>query len=103
MKMKLLVNDVPAIGTPDRAQYAVLWVVLAGRVFGQFRSFVWSGSHFAYNFTSGHLMKMKLLVTDVRPIGSPGRAESAILGVVLPGRVFGQFRTYLSPLSHFFV
>ena len=32
-------------------------------------------------------MKIEWLVTDVTAIGSPGRAESAILGVVLAERV----------------
>ena len=32
------------------------------------------------NFTQGHLMKMKLLVTNVTAIGSPGRAERAVFG-----------------------
>ena len=46
-------------------------------------------------------MKMKLLVTDLTAIGSPGRAEGAVLGVILAGRVFGQFGTLLWSLSHF--
>ena len=46
MKMKLLVTDVTAIGTPSRAECAVLGVILAWRVFGQSRSYLWSGSHF---------------------------------------------------------
>ena len=44
-------------------------------------------------------MKIKLLGTDVRAIGSPGRAERAVLGVILAGRVFGQFSIYLWSLS----
>ena len=43
----------------------------------------------------GHLMKRDRLVTDVTAIRSPGRAKRAILGVILAGFVFGQFRTYL--------
>ena len=54
----------------------------------------------ADTFTKGHLMKMKLLVTDVTGIGTPGRAERAVLGVILAGDVFGQFRTCLWSLSH---
>ena len=34
------------------------------------------------NFTQGHFLKMKLLVTNVTAIGSPGRAERADLGVI---------------------
>ena len=44
-------------------------------------------------------MKTQWLVTDVTAIGSPGRAERAILGVILAGCVFGQFRTYLLSLN----
>ena len=36
-------------------------------------------------------MKIEWLVTDVTAIGTPGRAECAILGVILAWRVFGQF------------
>ena len=35
----------------------------------------------ADNFTQGPLMKMKWLVTDAPAIGTPGRAERAVLGV----------------------
>ena len=48
-------------------------------------------------------MKIEWLVTNVTDIGPRGRAERAILGVILAGRVFGQFRTYLWLLSHFVV
>ena len=40
-------------------------------------------------------MKIEWLVTDVTTIGSPDRAERAILGLILAWRVFAQFRTYL--------
>ena len=46
-------------------------------------------------FTEGHSMKIEWLVTDAPAIGSPGRAECAILGVILAGHFFGQFRTLL--------
>ena len=46
---------------------------------------------------------MDWLVTDAPAIGSPGRAEHAVFGVVLAGGVFGQFRTYLWSLSHFVI
>ena len=46
MKIEWLVADAPAIGSPGRAERAILGVILTGRVFGQFRSFVWSGSDF---------------------------------------------------------
>ena len=35
------------------------------------------------NFTHGHLVKTEWLVTNVKPIGSPDRADHAILGVIL--------------------
>ena len=35
------------------------------------------------NFTQGHLIKIKLLVANATAVESPGRAERAILGVVL--------------------
>ena len=53
------------------------------------------------NLTPGHLMKIEWLVTNVTAIRSPGRAERAVLGVILAGRVFGQVRTYLWSLSNF--
>ena len=37
-------------------------------------------------------MKIEWLVTDVTAIGPPVRAEHAILGVILAGRVFGQIQ-----------
>ena len=42
MKIEWLVADVTAVGSPDRAERAILGVILAGRVFGQSRSFLWS-------------------------------------------------------------
>ena len=53
------------------------------------------------NFTQGHSMKTEWLVTDVTAIESRDRAERAILGVILAGRFFGQFRPYLWSGSHF--
>ena len=46
-------------------------------------------------------MKIEWLVADVTAIGFRGRVEGAIWGVILAGRVFGQFSTYLWSLSHF--
>ena len=34
-------------------------------------------------FTLGHLMKIEWLVTNVTAVGSPDRAERAILGMIL--------------------
>ena len=52
-------------------------------------------------FTQGHLMKMQWLVADVTAVGSPDRAEGAILGLIWAKRPFGQFRLYLWPGNHF--
>ena len=46
MKVEWLVADVTSIGSLDIAELAILGVILAGRVFGQSRSFFWSWSHF---------------------------------------------------------
>ena len=42
MKIKWLVADVTAVGSSDRAEH-ILAVMLAGRFFGQFRLYYWSG------------------------------------------------------------
>ena len=52
------------------------------------------------NFNLGYLMKIEWLVTNLTAVGSPGRAERAVLGVISAGRVFGEFRIYLWSLSH---
>ena len=46
MKIEWLVADVTAVGSLDRAERAILEVVLAGRVFDQTRWLLLSGSHF---------------------------------------------------------
>ena len=46
VKIEWLVADVIAVGILDRAERAVFEVIVAGCVFGQSRSFLWSGSHF---------------------------------------------------------
>ena len=46
MKIEWLVADATAVGCHDRAKRAILGVIVAGRVFGQSRSFAWPGSHF---------------------------------------------------------
>ena len=46
-------------------------------------------------------MKIEWFLANVRAVGFSDRAERAILGVILAGRVFGQFRTCLWSLSHF--
>ena len=52
------------------------------------------------NFPYGHLVKIEWLVANVTAVGSLDRAERAILGVIVAGRVFGQFRSYLWLGSH---
>ena len=47
MKLKWLVADVTAVESSERAERAVLRAILAGQVFGQFRPFLWKGSHCA--------------------------------------------------------
>ena len=46
MKLELFVNDVTAVGSSDRAERAILEVILAGHVFGQFRTYLLSEIHF---------------------------------------------------------
>ena len=46
MKIEWFVADVTAAGSLDRAEHAVLGGVVAGLVFGQSRSCLWSESHF---------------------------------------------------------
>ena len=46
-------------------------------------------------------MKIEWLVTNVTAIGLSGRAECAILEVILARCVFGQFRPYLQTGRHF--
>ena len=109
MKIEWLVTDLTAIRSPGRAERAIwgvgwlgVFLVNPGHICGRgatlwCRNPLWSSE----NFTQGHSMKIEWLVTEVAAIGSPGRAEPAILGGILAGRVFGQFRTYLWLLSHF--
>ena len=52
------------------------------------------------NFIQGHLVKIKWFVANVTAVGSPDRAEHAILGVILTGHVFGQSRSLLWSGSH---
>ena len=46
MKIEWLVIGVTAAGSPDRAERAILSVILNGRCFGQFRIYLWSERHF---------------------------------------------------------
>ena len=102
MKIELLVTNITAVGSPDRAERAILGVILARRCFGQFSVFYSGATLWCRNplfspntFTYGHLMNIKWLVADVTAVGSPDIAEHAILVVILAERCFGQFRPYL--------
>ena len=46
MKIEWLVTDVTAVGSPDKVERANWGAILAGRCFGQFRPYLWSGSYF---------------------------------------------------------
>ena len=46
MKIKWLVTNVTAVESPERAEHAILGVIVARRAFGQFRSYLGSGNHF---------------------------------------------------------
>ena len=46
MKIEWWIADVTAIGSLDTAERAIFGLILAGRVFRQSRSFLWSGSRF---------------------------------------------------------
>ena len=97
MKIERLVADVTAVGSLDKAE-------LTSHIIGRGAT-LWCRNPLlsADNFTQGHLMKMKLLVTAVTAIGTPGRAVRAVFGGILAGRVFGRFRSFLWSGSHFVV
>ena len=46
VKIEWLVVDVTAVGSLDRAERAILGLIVAWHVFVQFRSYLWSGSYF---------------------------------------------------------
>ena len=81
--------------------WVLFWPIQCVFVFGE--PFCGVGNPFWDLMTLGHLMTIKWLVADVIAVGSPDRAEHAILGVVLVRRVFGQFRPFLWSKSHFVV
>ena len=92
MKIEWLVTNVTAVRSPDRAERASLKVVLAGRFFWTNSGRIcgrgvtlWCGNTIlsSNNFTYDHLMKIEWFVTDETAVGSPNRAERAILGVIL--------------------
>ena len=46
MILERFVANVTAVGSPDRAERAILSVILAGRFFWQFMQYLWLGTHF---------------------------------------------------------
>ena len=46
VKIEWLVANVTAVRSLDRAERDILGVIIAGRGFGQSRSYLWSGSQF---------------------------------------------------------
>ena len=101
MKIEWLVTNVTVVGSPDIAERAILEVILAGhflaysgRICGRGAT-LWKPLLSPNKFSCGHLMKIESLVANVPAVGSPGRRERTILGVILAGYCFGQFRPYL--------
>ena len=46
LKIECLIIDITAVRSPDRAERAILLVILAGRFFSHFRLYLWPGSYF---------------------------------------------------------
>ena len=46
VKIEWRVADVTAVGSLDRVERAILGLIVAGRIFGQSKSYLWSGIHF---------------------------------------------------------
>ena len=90
MKTEWLVTDVTPVGSPDRADRAILGVTLdvflanSGHFCGQgatlwCRNPLLSPNVFSYR----RLMKTEWLVTAVTTVGSPDRAEDKMLRLIL--------------------
>ena len=85
MNIEWLVTNVTAVGSPDRAERAVLGLILARCFFANSGCIYSRGATLSCrnpplssnNFTQGWL------VTDITAVGSLDRAEHAILGVIL--------------------
>ena len=99
MKIEWFVASLTAVGSPDRAERAILGVILAGCATLRCRKPLLNSN----NFTQGHLVKIEWLSSDFMSPGSPDRAERAISVLILAGRVFGQSRSCLWPGGHFVV
>ena len=86
MKIEWLVADVTAVSSLNRAERAILGVIVAGRALANPGHFCGRGATLWCRnpllspkiLTYGHLMKTEWLGVDVIAVGSPGRAEHAI-------------------------
>ena len=91
MKIEWIVANVTAAGSPDRAERAIWGTVLAGFFLVNSGHICGRGATLRCrnpllspsNFDQGHLMQIEWLVTDVTDVGSPDKAERAILRVIL--------------------
>ena len=96
------------VGSRDRAEGAILGMILAESFLVNSDRFCsWGVTLWCRNpllssntYIEGHFMKIEWFVTNVTAVGSPGRAEHAILGVILvrrflanSGRICGQGAT----------
>ena len=100
MKMQWIDINITASGSPDRAERAILGVVLAtrflansGRIWGRGAT-LWCKNPLlsSNNFTQGHLMKIEWLVTNVTGVRSPDR--TCFFGVIL-ARLFSAVQAVL--------
>ena len=102
MMLEWFVASVTAAESPDRAEHAILGIILVGLFLADSGHICGRGANLRCrnpllsrsNFTQGRLIKIEWLVPNVTAVGSPDRAERAILGVILAGRFLansGQF------------
>ena len=84
MDIEWLVTDVTAVCPAERAEHAILEMLLVGCFLCQFTPFLWSGSHSI-------------------ALGSPDRAERSIMGGILAWHVFWPTQALLWSGSHFLV
>ena len=110
MRIEWLVTYLTPVGSPDRAERATYFgggfcgafFANSGRICGQGATLLCRNPLLSpKNFTQGHLMKTEWLVANETALQSPDRSEHGILGVILAGRFFGQFRPYLWSANNF--
>ena len=90
MNIEWFVANLTAVGSPDRAERAILGVILAGCATLRCRKPLLNSD----NFTWGRLLDIEWLVTNVAAVCPAEGAEGALLGMSLARQVFGQFRRY---------